>query len=316
MTEPISHIVAPATASAVTTDTAPAPAGPEAPGKRERSASLWADAWRDLIRNPVFVISSVVICVVTSMALFPTLWTSADPKACDIAFARVGPSGEHPFGFSSLGCDYYAQAIHGARPSLTIALVSTIGITIIGGVLGMLAGFFGGWTDTVISRITDVFLSLPFLLGTLVFLSLLRSRNIWTIALVLIALGWTTITRIMRGSVIAAKNLDYVHAARAVGAGNGRLMYKHILPNSVAATIVVATIALGSFVSAEATITFLGVGLQPPDVSWGIMISQNQGYFAEFPWLLLFPCGLLVLTVLSFILAGDALRDALDPKLR
>jgi len=199
---------------------------------------------------------------------------------------------------------------------LTIALVSTIGITIIGGVLGMLAGFFGGWTDTVISRITDVFLSLPFLLGTLVFLSLLRSRNIWTIALVLIALGWTTITRIMRGSVIAAKNLDYVHAARAVGAGNGRLMYKHILPNSVAATIVVATIALGSFVSAEATITFLGVGLQPPDVSWGIMISQNQGYFAEFPWLLLFPCGLLVLTVLSFILAGDALRDALDPKLR
>jgi peptide/nickel transport system permease protein/oligopeptide transport system permease protein len=181
----------------------------------------------------------------------------------------------------------------------------------------MLAGFFGGWTDTIVSRVADVFFSLPFLLGALVFLSILRDRNVWTIALVLVTLGWPTITRIMRGSVISAKNLDYVQAARALGASNSRLMARHILPNAMAATIVVATITLGAFVSAEATITFLGVGLQTPEsISWGIMIAQNQSYFAEYPWLLAYPCGLLVATVLSFILVGDALRDALDPKLR
>ena len=141
-------------------------------------------------------------------------------------------------------------------------------------------------------------------------------RNIWTIALALIVLGWTVIARIMRGSVIEARNLDYVSAARALGATNNRIMFRHILPNAVAPVVVYATIMLGSFVAAEATLTFLGVGLQPPAASWGVMISMHQVYFAEDPWLLLFPVGLLVGTVLSFILAGDALRDALDPKLQ
>ncbi|HEU4425267.1 MAG TPA: ABC transporter permease [Pilimelia sp.] len=317
MTESVSHMADPSQRTTTAEPAPPATTGPEAPGKRERSASLWVDAGRELIRNPVFVISSLVIIVVSSMALFPTLWTDGDPRDCDIAMARVGPSADHPFGFSSLGCDYYAQAIYGARPSLLIALTATIGITVLGGLTGMLAGFFGRWADTIVSRVADIFFALPFLLGALVFLSILRNRNVWTIALVLVALGWPTVTRIMRGSVIAAKNLDYVQAARALGASNSRLMFRHILPNAVAATIVVATITLGAFVSAEATITFLGVGLQTPEsISWGIMISQNQSYFAEYPWLLAFPCGLLVATVLSFILAGDALRDALDPKLR
>jgi len=316
MTESVSHMADPSQRTTIP-ETVPPPAAPEAPGKRERSASLWADAWRELIRNPVFVVSSLVILVVSSMAIFPTLWTDGDPRDCDIALARVGPSAEHPFGFSSQGCDYYAQAIYGSQPSLLIALTATIGITVFGGLLGMLAGYFGGWTDTIVSRIADVFFSLPFLLGALVFLSILRARNVWTIALVLVTLGWPTITRIMRGSVISAKNLDYVQAARALGASNNRLMGRHILPNAMAATIVVATITLGAFVSAEATITFLGVGLQTPEsISWGIMIAQNQSYFAEYPWLLAYPCGLLVATVLSFILVGDALRDALDPKLR
>ncbi len=143
-----------------------------------------------------------------------------------------------------------------------------------------------------------------------------KDQTIWTLAFVLVVLAWPTIARIMRSSVISSKNLDYVHAAKAVGATNGRLMFRHILPNAIAPMLVYATITLGSFVSAEATLTFLGVGLQAPAQSWGIAISQHQVYFLEDPWLLLFPCGLLVGTVLSFILMGDALRDALDPKLR
>ncbi|SCL19490.1 peptide/nickel transport system permease protein [Micromonospora nigra] len=286
------------------------------PGGKERNASLWADARRQLVRDPVFVIAALYILVVTSMALFPRLWTSADPRACNTDRSRTPPNAEFPFGTDILGCDYYAHAIYGARPSMQIALLATTGLVVIGGGLGLLAGYYGGWADAIISRAMDIFFSLPFLLGAIVFLTVVKQQNVWTLTLVLVVLSWPTIARIIRGSVISSKDLDYVHAAKAVGARNGRLMLRHILPNAVAPMLVYATIVLGSFVAAEATLTFLGVGLQPPAQSWGIMISAHQVYFLEDPWLLLFPCGLLVGTVLSFILMGDALRDALDPKLR
>ncbi|GAA6525437.1 ABC transporter permease [Intrasporangium sp. DVR] len=282
----------------------------------EASASLWSDARKQLIRNPIFVLSALYILVVGSMAIFPTLWTDQDPRECLIGRSRQPPQDGHPFGFNILGCDYYSHAIYGAQPSLSIAIGATLGIVLIGGTLGLLAGFYGGWVDTIISRIVDIFLSLPFLLGALVFLTVVKVQNILTITMVLVILGWTTIARVMRGAVLSAKNLDYVLAARSLGAGNGRIMLRHILPNAVAPVTVLATIALGSFVAAEATLTFLGVGLQPPEESWGIMITAHQVYFLEAPWLLLFPTVLLIGTVLSFILMGDALRDALDPKMR
>ncbi|MGA3523914.1 ABC transporter permease [Melissospora conviva] len=293
----------------------PTGAPPSGSGK-EKSASLWADARRQLVRDPVFVVASIYILIVGSMALFPWLWTSKDPAACDVKFTRIAPNAEYIFGTNILGCDYYAFNIYGAYPSLAIAVLATAGIVVVGGLAGLLAGYFGGWVDAIISRIMDIFFSLPFLLGAIVFLVVMKNQTIWTLSFVLVVLAWPTIARIMRSSVISSKNLDYVHAAKAVGASNGRLMFRHILPNAIAPMLVYATITLGSFVSAEATLTFLGVGLQPPDQSWGIAISQHQVYFLEDPWLLLFPCGLLVGTVLSFILMGDALRDALDPKLR
>ncbi|WFE25031.1 ABC transporter permease [Solwaraspora sp. WMMD791] len=282
----------------------------------ERNASLWADAGRQLVRDPVFVIASIYLLIVGSMAAFPGLWTSQNPADCNVSRTRTPPSWDHPFGFDQLGCDYYSHAIYGARPSLSIAIFATSGIVLIGGAIGLLAGYFGGWVDAILSRITDIFFSLPFLLGAIVFLTVIRIQNVWTIGAVLILLGWTTIARIIRGSVISSKGLDYVQAARAMGATNGRMMMRHILPNAIAPMVVYATIALGAFVAAEATLTYLGVGLRAPTQSWGIMINAHQVYFLEDPWLLLFPCGLLVGTVLSFILMGDALRDALDPKLR
>jgi len=297
-----------------------APGGPSGVGAGATgggATSLWGDARRQLLRTPVFVMAMVYLTVVASMAVLPRLWTSQSPRDCQITLSRNPPSWpDHPFGFNLLGCDYYAHAIYGARPSLTIAVVATAFVVLIGGALGLLSGYFGGWFDAIMSRITDIFLSLPFLLGALVLLAILQTRNVWTISLALIVLGWTVIARIMRGSVLEAKNLDYVHAARALGATNRRIMFRHILPNAMAPVVVYATILLGGFVSAEATLTFLGVGLQPPAASWGVMISMHQVYFDEDPWLLLFPVGLLVGTVLSFILAGDALRDALDPKLQ
>lgn len=290
--------------------------GPPRQGK-ERSASLWADARRELLRNPAFLLSLLYLLLVGSMGAFPWLWTSKKFDDCDVSVSSLPPSAEHWFGTSLLGCDYYAQAIYGARPSLVIALLATAGILLIGVPVGIVAGFFGGWADAIISRVLDIIFSIPFLLGAIVFLVVIKDTTVWIIAGILMFFSWPSIARFMRGNVLQVRNLDFVHAAKALGATNGRLMFRHILPNAIAPVLVVATLALGAFVAAEATLTFLGVGLKPPkEISWGMMIAAHDDWFDDFPWLVLFPCGLLVGTVLSFILMGDALRDALDPKLR
>ncbi|MDQ3104633.1 MAG: ABC transporter permease [Actinomycetota bacterium] len=286
-------------------------------GEKERSASLWADARRELYRNPIFVVSSLLVLAVISMAAFPTLWTDANPERCPLTNALEGPSDGHVFGTTVQGCDMYAHVIYGSRPSIIIAVFVTAAVSVVGAATGIVAGFYGGWVDTILSRITDVFLGIPFLLGALTFLVLLSgNQNIWTISLVLIVLSWTYTMRIMRGSVIAVKSQDYVEAARALGASNLSIIFRHILPNAIAPVIVLATLYLGSFVSAEATLTFLGVGLQIPEISWGITIAEGQliAVSQELPHLLVFPCTAVVITVLSFVLMGDALRDALDPK--
>lgn len=286
------------------------------PAVQERSQSLWADARRKLIRDPVFLISAVAVLVVGSMAMFPRLWTSLDPRACSLETAKEGPMPGHPFGFTVHGCDMYAHVIHGARPDIVIALAGTLGVLCIGLLLGTLAAYFGGWVDTVISRITDIFFGLPFILGALIFLSIVGTHSIWAIVVIIVVLGFPPMTRIVRGSVLEAKQRDYVEATRALGASHTRIIFRHILPNAIQPAIVISTITVGVLVSAEATLTFLGVGLQQPTISWGVLITSGQNWAVEGAWhLLIFPCAFLIATVLSFILLGDSLRDALDPKL-
>ncbi|MFI9270555.1 ABC transporter permease [Kitasatospora sp. NPDC052896] len=291
---------------------------PEAPAGDQRVAprSLWQDAWHDLRRNPVFLVSGVLILFLLLMAIWPGLLTSTDPLKCDLFRSQEGPTAGHPFGFDTQGCDVYARTVHGARASITVGVCATAGSALAGTVLGGLAGFFGGWFDSVISRIADVFFGIPILLGGLVFLSVVPGQSIWIVVAFIVVLGWPQIARIARGAVITAKQQDYVTAARALGAGSGRLMLRHILPNAVAPIIVVSTIALGTYISLEATLSFLGVGLKPPTVSWGIDISSASDTFRNAPHMLLFPAGALSITVLAFIMLGDAVRDALDPKLR
>jgi oligopeptide transport system permease protein len=290
------------------------PGGGAGPSGRPRS--LWSDAWRDLRRNPVFIISALVILFLVVISLWPSLITSGNPLKCDLAKAQEGSQPGHPFGYDGQGCDVYTRTVYGARTSVTVGVCATLGVSILGSVLGGLAGFFGGFWDSFLSRITDIFFAIPVVLGGLVLLSVVTSSTVWPVIGFMVLLGWPQISRIARGSVITAKQNDYVQAARALGASNSRLLLRHITPNAVAPVIVVATIALGTYIALEATLSYLGVGLKPPTVSWGIDISAASAYIRNAPHMLLWPAGALALTVLAFIMLGDAVRDALDPKLR
>ena len=292
------------------------PGGPEGTGPAEKPRSLWSDAWRDLRRNPVFIISALIILFLVIISIWPSLIADQDPLNCDLGKAQEGSQPGHPFGFDGQGCDVYTRTVYGARTSVTVGVCATVGVSILGGILGGLAGFFGGWWDAFLSRITDIFFGIPVVLGGLVFLSVVTSSTVWPVIGFIVLLGWPQIARIARGSVITAKQNDYVQAARALGASNSRMMLRHIAPNAVAPVIVVATIALGTYISLEATLSFLGVGLKPPTVSWGIDISAASQYIRNAPHMLLWPAGALAITVLAFIMLGDAVRDALDPKLR
>ncbi|MET9360285.1 ABC transporter permease [Streptomyces sp. NPDC006632] len=292
------------------------PGGPQGTGPSERPRSLWSDAWRDLRRNPVFIISGLVILFLVVISIWPSLIADGNPLQCDLAKAQEGSQPGHPFGYNGQGCDVYTRTVYGARTSVTVGVCTTIGVALFGSFVGGLAGFFGGGWDALLSRVTDIFFGIPVVLGGLVFLSVVTSSTVWPVIGFMILLGWPQIARIARGSVITAKQNDYVQAARALGASNSRMLLRHIAPNAVAPVIVVATIALGTYIALEATLSYLGVGLKPPTVSWGIDISSASQYIRNAPHMLLWPAGALALTVLAFIMLGDAVRDALDPKLR
>lgn len=290
--------------------------GPDGGGTDDKPRSLWSDAWRDLRRNPVFIISALVILFLVIIAIWPQAITTRNPLTCDLGKAQEGSQPGHPFGFDGQGCDVYTRTVYGARASVTVGVCATVGVALIGSFLGALAGFFGGISDSLLSRATDIFFGIPVVLGGLVLLSVVKSSTVWPVIGFMVLLGWPQISRIARGSVITIKQNDFVQAARALGASSTRLLVRHIMPNAIAPVIVVATIALGTYISLEATLSYLGVGLKPPTVSWGIDISAASPYIRNAPHMLLWPAGALAVTVLAFIMLGDAVRDALDPKLR
>ncbi|WP_431878725.1 ABC transporter permease [Micromonospora marina] len=296
------------------------PGTPGRAGRPDRARSLAGDAWRDLRRNPVFWISLLLVVLVAAMAVAPALFAANDPRDCVLSRQHAGPSGGAIFGYDFQGCDTFARAVYGARASLLVGALSALITGVIALVVGMLAGYFGGWVDAVLSRVIDIVLGIPLLLAAIVLLKRVSTSGdtvrLFAVILVLALLGWTTAARVVRSSVITAREQDYVAAARMLGAGNGRIMWRHILPNALAPAIVVLTIALGSFIAAEATLSFLGIGLKAPTISWGIDIDAGRVHMRESATPLIVPSTFLALTVLAFIMLGDAIRDAFDPKLR
>ncbi|MEV0410021.1 ABC transporter permease [Streptomyces sp. NPDC050448] len=286
--------------------------------KKDREASLWSDAMSDLRRNPVFLIGAFLVVCMLVISAFPQWFTDGspfEPTACTLQNSLKTPSADHWFGYDIQGCDVYTRTVWAARNSVIVGIVTTTLVTVVGGALGLLAGWAGGMLDSFLSRFTEIFFAIPLLLGGMLIMSALPG-NAWTVSLVLAILGWPQIFRIMRSSVLQNKNNDYVVAARALGAGTLRITMRHILPNAIAPVIVVGAISLGVYISAEAALSYLGIGVQPPEISWGLMVSDASVRWLQAPHVLLFPAAALSVTVLAFIMVGDAVRDALDPKLR
>ncbi|MGM1063539.1 ABC transporter permease [Saccharothrix sp. Mg75] len=289
----------------------------------ERPRGLFGDAWHTLRRRTLFWVAVSLILLVVLMAAFPGLFAPGDPNLAQLSRSRGAPSSEAWFGYDNQGYDIYTRVVHGARASIVVGLLSTVGVVLLGASVGMLAGFYGGWPDALVSRVADVFVGVPFVLGAIVILTTLNAgggagpvRIVAQVVLSITVLSWPVAMRIMRSTAVAAKQQDYVKAARALGAPASRIIGKHMLPNCVAPVLVYSTIALGAFIGAEATLSYLGIGLRPPVVSWGVMISGAKDYLRVAPHALLFPAGFLTATVLAFVMLGDAVREALDPKLR
>lgn len=278
--------------------------------------SFWGSAWDVLKRRPLFWVSAAIIAFVLIVALVPGLFTSTDPRAADLNDSLAPARDGHPFGFTLQGYDVYARTIYGARASILTGILTTLAVTIIGVAIGSLAGYFGGWIDAILSRLTDIFFAIPLLLAGIVLMQMFSVRNTFTVVLVLSAFGWPQMARVVRSAVLSVKNNEYVAASRALGLSKLRILTHHILPNCLASIIVMATTSLGIYIVAEATLSYLGIGLPPTVVSWGNDISTAQDTLRVAPSNLFYPAAALALTVLGFILLGDTLKDALDPKER
>jgi len=284
----------------------------------DKPTNLYLDAWRDLRKRPMFYIAGLLILIVATMALFPGLFTQTPPNDnCLLANSNGGPSAGHPLGFTRQGCDVYARIVHGTSTSLSVGLIVTLMTMVMGVLFGSLAGFYGKWVDAILSRAGDIFFSIPYILAAVVIMSVFSDyRNVWVISAAIGIFSWPSTARVLRGEILRVKQADYVMASTAIGVSRFRILLRHVLPNSIAPVIAVTTISLAAAIVAEATLSFLGVGLPTSTMSWGNDISQAQTDLRTAPQVLIWPSLALSITALAFIMMGEAIRDALDPKAR
>ena len=286
----------------------------------EKPSNLWRDAWRDLRRRPMFWFSVVLALFFLVMALWPTLFTQVPPAgsgACDLALSNDGPTDGHPLGFTFQGCDIYARIVWGAQTSLAVGLIATVISSVLGLIMGALAGFYGGWLDSVLSRVGDIFFAIPYILAAVVVMTVLRDqRNVWVLAIAIGGFAWASTARVVRAEILRVRQADFVMASRALGRSKFGTLLSHVIPNAIAPLLVITTLSLAASIVAEATLSFLGVGLPGTVMSWGNDISDAQSSLRVAPMALIYPSIALTLAVLAFVTLGELIRDALDPKAR
>lgn len=292
------------TATATAAATATPPVVPPRSGNR---------AWRKFRRNRVAMLGAGIVLLFVLMALLAPWLATHDPFQTSFMTIRKAPSASFWLGTDELGRDIYTRLLYGARASLMAGLVSVVIALIVGVPFGLAAGYFGGWTDSVISRCTEALLAIPFLILAIALAAFLGP----SLVNAMVAIGVSAapkFIRITRGQVLAVKNEDYVQSARALGASDLRIIGRHVLPNVMPPLIVQATITIATAIIAEASLSFLGLGLQPPNPSWGSMLNTAKNFMTQAPWMSIFPGSAIFLAVLGFNLLGDGLRDALDPR--
>jgi peptide/nickel transport system permease protein len=281
---------------------------------QSRFETVWGRAFRRFCRHRLAVASVAVLFALVLVALLAPLVAGQDPYQIDLRQIRKPPSAAHWLGTDIDGRDIYARLVYATRVSLSVGLVSVIIAVAIGTLLGALSGYYGGWVDNVIMRLTDIFLCFPSLVIILVVVALL-GPSIYNVMLVIGLLSWTTVARLVRSKFLGLGSVDYVTAARCVGCGDAHVIFRHILPNSVSPIVVNATFAIAYAILIEAGLSFLGLGVQPPTASWGNMLlaAQSLTVLERMPWLWVPPGFAILVTVLAINFIGDGLRDALDP---
>ena len=276
--------------------------------------SLWTDAWLRLRRNRMAVAAGAFLLVMSTLAaLAPWLPWLADPTLQDLRLGVTPPSFAHVFGTDELGRDLFARVLYGGRISLMVGLVGTLVSLVIGVTWGAVAGYVGGRTDDVMMRVVDVLYALPYIF-LVILLLVFFSKSLLMLFVALGLVQWLTMARIVRGQVLSLKHQTFVEAARALGASDAAIVFRHIVPNTLGPVIVYTTLTVPAVILQEAFLSFLGLGVQPPDASWGTLVSDGARLLALFPWLVIFPGLAMSLTLLAFNFLGDGLRDALDPQ--
>ncbi|MFW6377785.1 MAG: oligopeptide ABC transporter permease [Bacillota bacterium] len=278
--------------------------------------SPWQVAWRQFKKNKLAMLGLGLLILIALMAIFAPQLSPNDPYATNILQANKPPGGEFPLGTDRVGRCILSRIFYGARISITVGLVSMSISVFIGTTLGLMAGYFGGLVDTLISRLIDIVRSVPFLILAIVIASI-WGPGLYKLMAIIGVLGWTGVARLVRGEVLALREREFIHASRASGADDSRIMFKHLLPNTFAPIIVNATLAVAYAILSEAGLSYLGLGIQPPMPSWGNMLNEarNLVILESRPWFWLPPGIMIIITVLSINFMGDGLRDALDPKL-
>ena len=286
----------------------------EANLQQTEGASLWTDAWRRLAQNRMAVISTIIFGVILLLCLIgPLLLAQHSGETNDLANTFKKPSISHWFGTDDLGRDLFVRTLEGGRISLAVGFLATAVSLMIGVVYGSIAGYIGGRTDAFLMRIVDILYSLPFTIFVIL-LMVMFGRNF---ILLFVAIGfveWLTMARIVRAQVMALKDTEFVEAARALGYGNLRIIFGHLLPNILGPVIIYASLTVPAVMLLEAVLSFLGLGVQPPMSSWGLLIKDGAEKIDVYPWLLIFPALFFSATLFSLNFIGDGLRDALDPK--
>lgn len=293
------------------------PAQPTDPIVRETARrSEWSQAWRRFRANRIAVLGLILIIILIAVALLAPYLAPYDPIS-DIFSGKRGepPSLEHPFGYDHLGRDLLSRVIFGSRVALLVGLVAS-GIAVsMGVVVGAIAGYFGGWTDTIISRIIDTLMAFP-IIALLIVLAAVLGPSLTTTIVVIGFTGWARFARVVRADVMAMKRSEFVTAARASGVKDWRIIWRHLLPNVMGPVIVLATLGIGGIIILESALSFLGLGIRPPNPSWGGTLADGRAFILRFPHIAFFPGLMIVITVLAFNFLGDGLRDALDPRNR